>query len=96
MRIKHWQGYGTVTAKKISKTTKNGITTLVVRVNGNHEWGLVRNDIYDLKRWLIDKFDKSAADINPYSIDYNYEDGYERTASGIDEEYCKYTFVYSV
>lgn len=96
MKIKHWQGYGCVTAKKVSKTVKNGVTKLVVRVTGNHEWGLVREDKYDLKRWLIDRFDKSAKDVNPYSIEYKYVDGYERTADGIDEEYCEYTFAYEV
>lgn len=97
MKIKHWQGYGSVTAKKVSKVTKNGVTTLVVKVTGNHEWGLVRDDIYDLKRWLIDRFDKTAADVWPYDINYRYEDGYSRNEEkGIDEEYCVYTFVYSV
>lgn len=95
MRIKHWQGYGTVTAKKISKKVKDGETTLVVKVNGNHEWGLVREDIYDLKEWLIDRFDKSAKDVSPYSIDYDYEDGYATAADGCDEEYCIYTFTYA-
>lgn len=96
MRIKHWQGYGSVTATKLKKTVKNGITTLIVKVNGNHEYGLVRDDIYTLKRWLIDKFDKTARDISPYSIDYDYKDGYSLTADGLDEEYCIYTFNYEV
>ena len=96
MRIKHWQGYGTVTAKKISKTAKDGETILVVKVSGNHEWGLVRDDIYDLKWWLIDRFDKNAKDVSPYSIDYDYSSGYKESANGLDEEYCVYTFVYSV
>lgn len=96
MHIKHWQGYGIITAKKIKKTTKNGETTLTVKVSGNHEYGLVRDDIYDLKRWLIDRYDKSAKDINCYSIDYDYNSGYERNANGIDEEYCIYTFRYEV
>lgn len=96
MRIKHWQGYGLVTAKKVKKSVKNGITTLIVKVNGNHEYGLVRDDIYTLKHWLIDKFDKAAKDISPYSINYDYNDGYSLTADGCDEEYCIYTFTYEV
>lgn len=94
MHIKHWQGYGFITAKKISKTVKNGITTLVIKVSGNHEWGLVREDIYDLKWWLIDRFDKSV-DISPYEIAYDYKSGYTTTANGLDEEYCIYTFTYA-
>lgn len=96
MHIKHWQGYGIVTVKKISKTVNDGDTTLVIKVSGNHECGLVRDDIYDLKHWLIDKFDKAAKDINPYSIDYTYDDDYETNAAGLDEEYCTYTFHYVV
>lgn len=95
MRIKHWQGYGTVTAKKVRKTVRCGETTLVIKVSGNHEWGLVRNDAYDLKRWLIDRFDKSAKDINPYAMEYTYEDGYDTDDNGCDEEYCIYTFRYA-
>lgn len=91
MRIKHWQGYGTVTAKKISKTMENGETVLVIKVSGNHEWGLVRDDAYDLKRWLIDRFDKSAKDLTWYNINYNYIDDYDDN----DEEYCIYTFRYA-
>lgn len=96
MRIKHWQGYGSVTAKKISKTVKHGITTLVVEVNGNHEYGLVRDDIYHLKEWLLDKFDKEAVDLPPYEINYSYDDGYRLTPDGLDEEYCVYTFTYAI
>jgi len=91
MKIKHWQGYGSVNAKKLSKSTKGGITTLKVEVSGNHEYGVVRDDIYDLKRWLVDRFDKTAPDC--YDIGYSYENGYRRNGS-IDEEYCIYTFTW--
>lgn len=96
MRIKHWQGYGTVTAKKIRKTIHDGITTLVVEVRGNHEWGLARDDVYDLKRWLVDRFDKSARDISPYVIDYDYTNDYVTAPNGLDEERCIYTFEYMI
>ena len=62
MKLKHWQGYGTVNAKKISKTEKNGVTTLKIRVTGNHECGIERNDKYDVKNWLVKRFDKSFDD----------------------------------
>ncbi len=55
MKIKHWQGYGTVTAQKIKDTG----CTLHIRVSGNHEWGLRRDDEYDLFNWLVRKFDKT-------------------------------------
>ena len=96
MKIKHWQGYGCVEARKVKKTTKNGITNLVVEVMGNHEWGLVRRDVYDLKRWLVDRFDKSAKDISPYSIDYTLLlSTYERIG-GLDVEKAVYSFTYEV
>ena len=58
MRIKHWQGYGCVNATKI----KDNSCKLHVRVTGNHEWGLYRNDLYDLYNWLVKRFDKSIKD----------------------------------
>lgn len=58
MKIKHFAGYGTVTAQKI----KDSGCTLHIRVSGNHEWGLVRNDEYDLFNWLVKKFDKTVTD----------------------------------
>ena len=67
MKIKHWQGYGSVEAKKISKNTKNNITRLHIKVSGNHECGLYRNDKYDLTNWLIRRFDETLKDdFDPY------------------------------
>lgn len=93
MKIKHWQGYGTVSAVRVQD--KN--CTLHVRVTGNHEWGLRRDDIYTLHRWLVKRFDKSAPDdavewmrmnpnvfINEGSINQN----------GLDVDTCDYYFVY--
>lgn len=88
MQIKHWQGYGKVEAKRI----KDNSCTLHVRVKGNHEWGLVRDDEYDLFNWLVKRFDKTIADAmefhrkRPHII---YMTGYE---DGI--ETCDYMFVY--
>jgi len=93
MKIKHFAGYGCVNAKKLSKKTIKGKTELKVEVTGNHEWGLYRRDIYDLKRWLIDRFDKTVKDMSPYIIDYTYDGGY-RTVNGLDTEYAIYTFTY--
>ena len=90
MKIKHWQGYGTVNAEKLGKSTRNGVTSMRIRVSGNHEWGLVRDDEYDLINWLVKRFDKS---FTGNRVDYTYESGYRRNGN-IDEEYCTYTFTY--
>lgn len=58
MRIKHWAGYGCVNAQRI----KNASCTLHVRVQGDHERGLRRDDDYDLFYWLVKRFDKKVTD----------------------------------
>ena len=92
MKIKHFQGYGSVQAKKVSKTTIGNKTKLVVEVKGNHEWGLVRDDIYDVKRWLFDKFEKNFKG-EYYDIDMDIKDDYVNE-NGIDIEVATYTFIY--
>ena len=97
MRIKHFAGYGSVEAKKVSKTTFTNEygekkTKLVVRVKGNHEMGLVRDDIYDVKRWLFDKFEKNFLG-KDYEISMSVVDDYVKE-NGLDVEVAVYTFVY--
>ena len=97
MRIKHFAGYGSVEAKKVSKTTftneyEEKKTKLVVRVKGNHECGLVRDDIYDVKRWLFDKFEKNFLG-KDYEISMSVVDDYVKE-NGLDVEVAVYTFVY--
>ena len=58
MKIKHWQGYGSVNAIKV----KDNTCKLHIRVSGNHEWGICRDDLYDLYNWLVKRFDKSIKD----------------------------------
>ncbi len=41
MKIKHFAGYGSIEAKKISKVTTNNTTILTVLVTGDHEQGLI-------------------------------------------------------
>lgn len=66
MRIKHWQGYGTVSARKISdrRTTNTVIVNnnksiainiydLIIEVTGDHEYGLVTEDKYNIFNWLL-------------------------------------------
>lgn len=90
MKIKHYQGYGTVTANKISKKVKDGICTLRVHVEGNHECGLFRDDLYDLSNWLIKRFDRAFTDYRSI-IGMEYDNGWKNHV-----EYCDYTFVYEV
>lgn len=92
MKIKHFQGYGSVQAKKVSKTTIGDKTKLVVEVKGNHECGLVRDDIYDVKRWLFDKFEKNFKG-QYYEIEMSIKDDYVKEGK-IDVEVATYTFIY--
>ena len=90
MRIKHFSGYGTVNAKKISKTENDKHVLLVVKVTGDHEWGLTRpfHDPYLIANWLVAKFEKSAFDY--LSVNYDCLSGYE---NGL-KEYAIYTITY--
>jgi len=97
MRVKHFSGYGSVEVKKVSKNTfKNEWgetkTKMVLRVKGNHECGLVRNDIYDVKRWIFDKFEKNFKG-EYFKIDMNVVNDYVKE-DGLDVEVAVYTFVY--
>ena len=92
MKIKHFAGYGSVQVKKVSKTTIGNRTKLVVEVKGNHEWGLVRDDIYDVRRWLFNKFEKNFKG-EDYEISMSIEDDYVKE-NNIDVEVATYTFEY--
>lgn len=89
MKIKHWQGYGCVDAKKVSRTDD----TLVIHVWGMHEYGLERTDEYDVFEWLVSKFDKTRKDYrdivsvstDDYYTDEMYRGRYPTT------EHCVYT-----
>lgn len=94
MKVKHWQGYGCVEMKKISQKVKNGIKTVVVRVSGNHEYGLERNDTYDIHRWICKRLAKDCKDYSDI-IDMQLNDRYEKI-DGIDTEVCDYTITYCV
>lgn len=53
MKLKHWQGYGSINARKISETVNGNIATLKIELKGNHEYGLSRDDKYDVFNWLL-------------------------------------------
>lgn len=82
MKIKHWQGYGTVNATRIKDTG----CTLHVRVSGNHECGLERDDPFDLYWWLVKRFDKRVPD--------TYMDWYMEARRKYDSV-CKVTDTYA-
>lgn len=86
MKIKHWQGYGTVNAVKEGRLVHDGWVILNIKVTGDHEWGLVRDDEYDLINWLVKRFDKS---FKGNHVLYGYESGVK---DGV--EYCRYQFEY--
>ena len=88
MRIKHWQGYGTVNARKIRDTG----SCLIVEVSGNHEYGLVRQDRYDVFKWLVKRFNKTIADYTQIT-DLQIEDGYKKI-DGLDVEVATYYIYY--
>lgn len=94
MKIKHFMGYGSVNATKLSKKTVTNFcgekyTQLSVRVTGNHEWGLRRDNTYDLYNWLIKRFDKTVGDYYTLNINYQVKESYIG-----DTECCEYTFIY--
>lgn len=85
-KIKHWQGYGTVFAKKIRQDDD----TLVIQVRGMHEYGLETKDKYHVFDWLVKRFDKvhtDYADIESVETDDDYVPG----PNGTEEEVCTYT-----
>lgn len=89
MKLKHFSGYGSIDAKKI----KDKSCTLHIRVTGDHEWGLRRDDEYDLFNWLVKRFDKSCTDY----LEWHKKDPQIRIESGYNdnhEEICDYYFTY--
>ena len=94
MKLKHWQGYGTIDAKKVSKIEKNNETILTVSVKGLHECGLVRNDKYDACNWLLKRFDKNVTDYRCIRKMECIERPSYETGADVDE--CLYVFYYTV
>lgn len=93
MRVKHFVGYGSVDVKKVSKKTFTNEygeekTKLVLSVKGNHEWGLVLDDIYDVRRWIFNRFEKNFSG-SDYDIDMSIDVDYVNNT-----EVATYTFIY--
>lgn len=98
MKIKHFQGYGSIIATKVSKTSvtdfSNGFgekkTKLVIKVKGNHEWGLNTRDEYNAIHWLMPKFDKTVNNSEYWKINASF--AYGSDEDGVEVGY--YTFIY--
>ena len=95
MKIKHWQGYGSVNAKVIKRTasTSEGVKTITIEVVGNHEYGLDRSDDeYDIYNWLLKRFDKSVeSDRDILKIEYS-EDSVRIDNCDVDRGIYKITY----
>lgn len=77
MKLKHWQGYGIINARRIeNKTNPDGTKTLRIAVTGSHEYGLVRDDEYDVFRWLVRRFTRDCPDYRAITkLDTSETDG---------------------
>lgn len=95
MKIKHWQGYGTVTAKKISlEKQENGHRIIRILVSGNHECGIECNDKYTLTNWLLKRFDKDVKGI-PYDYRNIISTSYKSDVINKTDT-CEYTIEYRI
>ena len=97
MKVKHFAGYGSVEVKKQSKVNftdefGNKKTKLILVVKGNHERGIVRDDIFDVKHWIFDKFEKNFKG-DYFNIEMFIENDYIKE-NGVGVEVAKYTFIY--
>lgn len=93
MKIKHFAGYGCVNVTKQSKKSfvdefGNKKTKMVLVVKGNHEWGIVRNDIYDVREWIFNRFEK-----NFNGDDFDIEMTIQENCIN-DVDVATYTFIY--
>lgn len=90
MKRKHWSGYGTVNVVKEASYNFRGTRSVVVRVTGNHERGLIRGfyDSHCIYGWI----GKQYGELEGFSYEV-LEHGYERN-NGIDEEYAVYELMY--
>lgn len=100
MKIKHWQGYGFVDATKVSEKdlSLTDEKYIVIRVKGNHEWGIERNDTYDVSRWLLPRFVKGFKD-GTYDyrniVSMSLHPNIEKDDNGESVDICDYIIVYS-
>ena len=95
MKIKHFAGYGSVNAVKLKNVeTGRNAKQLVIKVTGNHEYGLLRNDAYDVFNWLVKRFCKDCISYTQIKRMLT-ESRYERI-NNLDVETCTYYISYEV
>ena len=106
MRIKHWQGYGCVNARKLSDRNyadqyvkaDNGeifYSPRIVRilVEGEHEWGLDRHDYYDdCYNWLLKRFVKGVEEKDILHINYKEDYSEHKAVYGFILNVAEKTF----
>ena len=86
-KIKHYQGYGSVHAKKI--TGNNDF--LHIKVWGNHEWGIELNDDYSVWNWLVKRFAKNMGEYSWGKIkNFTTEMSWIKDDYGCDVDVCDY------
>ena len=99
MKIKHYAGYGTVEATKVSERKLDGERFIRIKVKGNHEYGIHLDDIYEIAHWLLPKFSKEFKDGQKSYWDIKFmqlTDGYEKDDKGQTVDTCEYAIVYEV
>lgn len=91
MRIKHWAGYGTVNAKKVTDyhhcRYARKFRVIQIEITGDHERGLCRYDGYDIHHWLGKYFakDKTYKDLVNYDVQQGWVGGDGYTTQGAHE-----------
>ena len=95
MRIKHYQGYGSVNARVIKKGFSYGPRgktdrSVTIEVSGNHEYGIIVDsyDHYRLAQWLGKLGGFKEEDIESFDTKSFSQRNEEK---GIDEDHCIYT-----
>ncbi|MCM1295870.1 MAG: hypothetical protein NC311_10040 [Muribaculaceae bacterium] len=93
-RIKHWQGYGSVDAKKLADyPAGHAKHKTIIKITGNHEYGISRQDPYDVHRWLGKKFFPDCADYRRIES-LNVIEGSEKAPDGTDTDTAIYEITY--
>ena len=90
MRVKHWQGYGSVDVKKVSRYVNGNCVELHLRVRGLHEYGIARYDTYDVVRWIGTRCDKQLVDDNQV-IEMSIDEDWDEVKH---EDVCDYYITY--
>jgi hypothetical protein len=101
MKIKHFSGYGCVNAVKTAETkafdnwfSDYPVKRVTIKVTGEHERGLHRNDKYDVYNWLVKRFCKDCKSYRDI-IDLQIMSVYEIENNAF-KDVCTYIIDYQV